>query len=95
MVQAHCQRPACSLRHGPAPVPQRPNPTHTSCRTATRFRPLRPCSPTPPADPPPAPLLRLAGRRKPIVIGPNSIAVIVDGEGRTLANAVRDTAWLQ
>jgi hypothetical protein len=37
----------------------------------------------------------LAGRRKPMVIGPNSIAVIVDGEGRTLGNAVRDAAWLQ
>lgn len=39
--------------------------------------------------------LAISGRRKPIVIGPQSIAVIVDGEGHTLANAVRDVAWLQ
>ena len=36
-----------------------------------------------------------AGRRKPIVVGPHSISVVVDGEGHTLANVVRDTAWLQ
>lgn len=37
----------------------------------------------------------IAGRRKPLVLGRNSIAVIVDGEGRTLGNAVREAAWLQ
>ncbi|GAB4821903.1 hypothetical protein N2152v2_008949 [Parachlorella kessleri] len=38
--------------------------------------------------------LAISGRRKPVVIGPNSISVIVDGEGRTLGNALRDAAWL-
>jgi len=39
--------------------------------------------------------LAISGRRKPIVVGPHSISVVVDGEGHTLANAVRDVAWLQ
>ena len=39
--------------------------------------------------------LALSGRRKPIVIGPRSISVVVDGEGHTLANVVRDVSWLQ
>lgn len=34
-------------------------------------------------------------RRKPIVLGPRSAAVIVDGESHTLAAAVTDVAWLQ
>ncbi|KAI3428326.1 hypothetical protein D9Q98_006706 [Chlorella vulgaris] len=33
-------------------------------------------------------------RRKPIVLGPRSAAVIVDGESHTLAAAVTDVAWL-
>lgn len=37
--------------------------------------------------------MALSGHRKPIVIGPRSINVIVDGEGHTLANMVRDVAW--
>ncbi len=36
----------------------------------------------------------VAARRKPITAGPRSIAVVVDGETHTLANAVRDAAWL-
>ena len=36
-----------------------------------------------------------AARRKPIVLGPNSISVVVDGETHTLANVVRDNAWAQ
>lgn len=39
--------------------------------------------------------LAISGRRKPIVIGPRSATVVVDGEGHTLANAVKDMAWLQ
>lgn len=39
--------------------------------------------------------LAISGRRKPIVIGKRSINVVVDGEGHTLANVVRDVAWLQ
>ena len=39
--------------------------------------------------------LVVSGRRKPIVLGPRSISVIVDGESHSLANAVRDVAWLQ
>ena len=38
--------------------------------------------------------LAISGRRKPIVVGPRSISVVVDGEGHTLANAVRDVAWV-
>jgi DNA-directed RNA polymerase subunit L len=38
--------------------------------------------------------LTTSARRKPIVIGPRSLSVVVDGEGHTLANVVRDTAWL-
>jgi DNA-directed RNA polymerase subunit L len=38
--------------------------------------------------------LAISGRRKPIVVGPRSISVVVDGEGHTLANSVRDVAWL-
>jgi DNA-directed RNA polymerase subunit L len=38
--------------------------------------------------------LAISGRRKPIVVGPRSISVVVDGEGHTLANPVRDVAWL-
>jgi len=38
--------------------------------------------------------LAISGRRKPIVSGPNSISVVVDGEGHTLANVVRDASWL-
>jgi DNA-directed RNA polymerase subunit L len=37
--------------------------------------------------------MALSGHRKPIVIGPNSISVVVDGEGHTLANVVADVAW--
>lgn len=37
--------------------------------------------------------MALSGHRKPIVIGPRSISVVVDGEGHTLANMVRDVAW--
>lgn len=36
-----------------------------------------------------------SARRKPIVVGPRSIAVVVDGEGHTLAGAVTDVAWLK
>lgn len=39
--------------------------------------------------------LAISGRRKPIVVGPRSISVVVDGESHTLANTVRDVAWLQ
>ncbi|KAI8105728.1 hypothetical protein M9434_000310 [Picochlorum sp. BPE23] len=39
--------------------------------------------------------MALSGHRKPIVIGPKSIQVVVDGEGHTLANMVRDVAWTQ
>ncbi len=39
--------------------------------------------------------MALSGHRKPIVIGPRSIQVVVDGEGHTLANVVRDVAWTQ
>lgn len=39
--------------------------------------------------------LSISGRRKPIVIGPRSISVVVDGEGHTLGNVVRDVSWLQ
>jgi DNA-directed RNA polymerase subunit L len=38
--------------------------------------------------------LAISGRRKPITVGPRSIAVVVDGEGHSLGNAVRDVAWL-
>ena len=38
--------------------------------------------------------LAVSGRRKPIVMGPRSISVIVDGEGHTLGNVTRDVAWL-
>jgi len=38
--------------------------------------------------------LAISGRRKPIVVGPRSISVVIDGEGHTLANSVRDVAWL-
>lgn len=38
--------------------------------------------------------LAISGRRKPIVVGPRSISVVVDGEGHTLANVARDVAWL-
>jgi DNA-directed RNA polymerase subunit L len=37
--------------------------------------------------------MALSGHRKPIVIGPRSMNVVVDGEGHTLANMVRDVAW--
>ena len=37
--------------------------------------------------------MALSGHRKPIVIGPNGISVVVDGEGHTLANVLRDVAW--
>ena len=37
--------------------------------------------------------MALSGHRKPIVIGPNSISVVVDGEGHTMANMVADVAW--
>lgn len=36
-----------------------------------------------------------SGRRKPIVVGPRTIAVVVDGESHTLGAAVSDVAWLQ
>ena len=36
-----------------------------------------------------------SARRKPVVVGPRSIAVVVDGEGHTLAGAVTDVAWLK
>jgi len=39
--------------------------------------------------------LALSGRRKPIVIGPRSINIVVDGEGHTFANMLRDVAWTQ
>lgn len=35
-----------------------------------------------------------SARRKPIVLGPRTAAVIVDGESHTLAGAVTDVAWL-
>ncbi|PRW56401.1 dna-directed rna polymerase i and iii 14 kda polypeptide [Chlorella sorokiniana] len=35
-----------------------------------------------------------SARRKPIVVGPRSIAVIVDGESHTLGGVVTDVAWL-
>lgn len=35
-----------------------------------------------------------SGRRKPIVVGPRTIAVVVDGESHTLGAAVSDVAWL-
>lgn len=38
--------------------------------------------------------LVVSARRKPIVVGPRSISVVVDGESHTLANTVRDFAWL-
>lgn len=37
----------------------------------------------------------VAARRKPIVLGPRTASVVVDGETHTLANAVRDVAWIQ
>lgn len=37
--------------------------------------------------------ISLSGHRKPIVVGPRSISVVVDGEGHSLANVVRDVAW--
>jgi hypothetical protein len=43
---------------------------------------------------PPVPPQPVA-RRKPIVVGPRSISVVVDGESHTLANTVRDFAWVQ
>ena len=36
-----------------------------------------------------------SARRKPIVLGPRTAAVIVDGESHTLGRAVTDVAWLQ
>lgn len=36
-----------------------------------------------------------SGRRKPIVVGPRTAAVVVDGESHTLGAAVCDVAWLQ
>lgn len=38
--------------------------------------------------------LTISARRKPIVLGPRSMSVVVDGEGHTLANVVKDVAWL-
>ena len=35
-----------------------------------------------------------SARRKPIVVGPRSVAVVVDGESHTLGGAVTDVAWL-
>ena len=37
--------------------------------------------------------MALSGHRKPIVIGPKSINIVVDGEGHTLANMVKDVSW--
>jgi hypothetical protein len=36
-----------------------------------------------------------SARRKPIVVGPRSVAAVVDGESHTLGAAVTDVAWLQ
>lgn len=36
-----------------------------------------------------------SARRKPIVVGPRTAAVIVDGESHTLGAAIADVAWLQ